>query len=372
MLNLATFAPLALLPLAQAAYTTYTPGSLPATTVPGQFGTNDCDSFGASSQDSLCQNLFLNSIDDFCVYGPPYSDGFNASIGLVERETVSYCTKAGYGTRLIPDGTLTAVHFVKTPDYVQITALGDFTKIGIPAGDPGGELDPHGFDQLGNPMGGQVFTSAFGKVVQTHEWAMFIGASAMCVKACLDGTGARQRCPHIYDEMGCSWNMPASYTDNVFETCDGDDAEFAGIYVGSDGLNTTFTQGNAFTPDAKPIPSSSNCVTTQSIPTNGAAAFVTPSGASPSPTTSAVETIATTDSAGSTFTTVTVHPATGVSGASATGAAGPGNLSGGSSSSSSGSSSGSAQQQSDNSAAFRLQAGLAVLFSVGIGAIAFF
>jgi hypothetical protein len=40
---------------------------------------------------------------------------------------------------------------VKTPDYVQVTGVGDFTKINIPRGDAGGELDPHGADGNGNP-----------------------------------------------------------------------------------------------------------------------------------------------------------------------------------------------------------------------------
>jgi hypothetical protein len=41
----------------------------------------------------------------------------------------SYCLKDGYGTRLIPEGTITAAHFVKvTSDkvsYVQVTGSGD-------------------------------------------------------------------------------------------------------------------------------------------------------------------------------------------------------------------------------------------------------
>lgn len=35
----------------------------------------------------------------------------------------------------MPAGTLTGVHFVKTPDYVQVTGVGDFTKINIRRGD---------------------------------------------------------------------------------------------------------------------------------------------------------------------------------------------------------------------------------------------
>ena len=79
-------------------------------------------------------------------------------------------TQSGYGTRLIPDGTIQGAHFVQTPDYVQVTGtglplpggvvcqcsilcsvlgIGDLTKINVPAGDAGGELDPHGADGNG-------------------------------------------------------------------------------------------------------------------------------------------------------------------------------------------------------------------------------
>jgi hypothetical protein len=52
---------------------------------------------------------------------------------------------------VIPDQTLKGVHFVKTPEYVQLTGVGDFTKINIPQGDAGGELDNRGSDAKGNP-----------------------------------------------------------------------------------------------------------------------------------------------------------------------------------------------------------------------------
>jgi len=66
------------------------------------------------------------------------------AIGNTEQEEVAYCTKSGRGTRLIPEGTLKGVHFVKTPDYVQVTGVGDFTKINVLKGDSGGELDDRG------------------------------------------------------------------------------------------------------------------------------------------------------------------------------------------------------------------------------------
>jgi hypothetical protein len=117
---------------------------------------------------------------------------------------VAWCTKSGYGTRLIPDGTLTGVHFLKTGDFVQVTGTGDLTKLNIRQGDEGGELDPHGCvlssaprcadtPQLtstlsslfaarsatgaGNPVGGLVFTRAItkGKFQRIYEWNNFMG-----------------------------------------------------------------------------------------------------------------------------------------------------------------------------------------------------
>ena len=60
-------------------------------------------------------------------------------------------SQSGYGTRLIPAGTIKGAHFVQTPDYVQVTGIGDFTSMNIPAGDTGGELDPHGATGNGAP-----------------------------------------------------------------------------------------------------------------------------------------------------------------------------------------------------------------------------
>ena len=72
----------------------------------------------------------------------------NSTIGDTERETIAWCTKSGRGARTIPNGALKGVHFVKTPDYVQVTGVGDFTKINIRKGDAGGELDNRGADGM--------------------------------------------------------------------------------------------------------------------------------------------------------------------------------------------------------------------------------
>lgn len=115
----------------------------------------------------------MNGVDDFCLFGPPTntSNYGDSSIGNIERYAVTYCLKDGYGTRLIPEGTITGAHWVQTPKFVQITGVGDLTSLLIPEGDSGGELDPHGADGLGNPIGGLMFSDAFGgNLQQIHEW----------------------------------------------------------------------------------------------------------------------------------------------------------------------------------------------------------
>ncbi|KAF9021810.1 hypothetical protein BDZ89DRAFT_1071110, partial [Hymenopellis radicata] len=247
---------------------TYLPDTAPETTEEGQTGTNKCGT--ASSQTSMCQNAYINSVDDFCLWAPP-SPGADSVIGNTERIEVAWCMKSGYGTRLIPDGAIQGVHFVKTPDFVQVTGVGDLTKLNIPAGDAGGELDPHGADGNGNPIGGLVFSTAFGQLEQVHEWTNFMSASEFCFRACDPaGSNAPGFCQHIYDEMGCAWNMPARYDAGTFESCEGDSGEPMGVYGTS-----TFHQGDAATPDAHPAPASSQCAGVGSI-SNGAATLSIP------------------------------------------------------------------------------------------------
>ncbi|KAH8923407.1 hypothetical protein BT69DRAFT_161671 [Atractiella rhizophila] len=285
---------------------TYLPSSVPAQTEEGQAGTNRCEEWGESSQDSLCQNAYINSLEDFCIWGPPYSDGVNATIGTIERVAVAYCTRPGYGTRLIPDGTILGAHFIQTENYVQITGVGDFTKIGIPAGDSGGEMDPHGADGNGNPIGGLVFSSAFGQLQQVHEWTNFQGATEFCLRACKDSDpSAPQRCEHIYDVLGCRWNIPADYSSGTFDSCSGDTAPLQGIYGSS-----TFHQGDPVTPDPHPIPASSNCRVISALPTNGAAAWVPPGQSSSSSTTTTTSSSSTQSGSSQTTGTGQAQPTT--------------------------------------------------------------
>lgn len=242
---------------AQTYTATYLPSNAPAQSQQGQTGTNQCGT--TANQTSICQNAYINSIDDFCIFAPP-NPGADSVIGNTERVEVSWCMKDGYGTRLIPDGTITGAHFVKTPDYVQVTGVGDLTKVNIPTGDGGGELDPHGADGNGNPIGGLVFSTAFtGQIQQLHEWTNFVAANQFCFRGCKDAPNAPALCNHIYDTMGCAWNMPGNYNPG-FDSCLADSGAPMGVVGGS-----TWQQGQPNTPPPQPAPSSSSCVTTSSI-----------------------------------------------------------------------------------------------------------
>ncbi|KAI0827842.1 hypothetical protein BC628DRAFT_119832 [Trametes gibbosa] len=251
------------LALAQTYSATYLPTNTPKTTEQGQTGTNQCGS--GHDQNSMCQNAYLNSLDDWCIFAPP-KPGPGSAIEDTEQIEVAWCTKDGHGTRLIPDGSITGAHFVQTPDYVQITGVGDLTQINIPAGNEGGELDPHGADGNGNPIGGLVFSSAFGDITQMHEWTNFVSDTEFCFRACKDGPKAPVLCQHIYDVLGCAWNLPGNYASGSFDRCLADTAEPMGVYGTS-----TFHQGDPSTPTAHPAPPTSSCTTTSTIG-NGLAA----------------------------------------------------------------------------------------------------
>lgn len=45
----------------------------------------------------------------------------------------------------------------------------------------------------------------------------------------------------IYDRAGCGVNAPAAYRDGVFDSCEGDDQLFPGVYV-ENGATMTWTQ----------------------------------------------------------------------------------------------------------------------------------
>lgn len=108
--------------------------SLPDQSEPGQTGTNRCTADGPQSN---CQTLMVDGIDNLCLFAPPQP---SSVVGATEEIEVVWCSQAGRGARLIPDGTFSSMHAVLTPDYYQVSGRGDLTKINVQAGDAGGEL----------------------------------------------------------------------------------------------------------------------------------------------------------------------------------------------------------------------------------------
>ena len=85
------------------------------------------------------------SLADFCLWGPGTP---NSTISDTEGEEVAWCTKKGYGTRQMYQGTIKGAQLLKTNDYWMITGLIDQTLLNIQEGDYGGELDSGGQDEV--------------------------------------------------------------------------------------------------------------------------------------------------------------------------------------------------------------------------------
>lgn len=213
-----------------------------------QTGYNICNST-TQNQNSLCQTAFLNSIQEFCIWGAPKP---NSVVADIEGEMVAYCTTKKFGTRLIPADALLGVQVTRTPGYIQAVGHIDQSGIGLQPNDTGGEEDPHGADQRGNPLGGLMYSSAFNTggaagnstYTQVIEWSYFVGSGIFCYKACDPaGPNAAKLCEHIYDRIGCTYNAPANYPaiKGTYSSCKGDDQLPAGQYV-ENGVTKTYTQ----------------------------------------------------------------------------------------------------------------------------------
>jgi len=96
-----------------------------------------------SNRNCIVPSLIPLGPIDFCLWAPSEP---GKTVGEIEGEMIAWCSKPGHGTRLIPEGTLTGLQFLKTPDYIQLVGFMDQTKIDMVAGDFGGEMDPHGAD----------------------------------------------------------------------------------------------------------------------------------------------------------------------------------------------------------------------------------
>jgi len=231
-----------------------------------QIGINQCNST-TQNQNSLCINAVVNSLSDFCLYAPPSP---NSTIADTEGEEVAWCTKSGYGTRILPDSALLGVQAIKTPDYLEIIGAINQPLINIAAGDTGGELDPHGADGRGNPIGALMYSTAFsanGTFEQIIEWNIFLGGNVFCIKVCNPASpNAAQLCLNTYDRIGCAYNMPANYNalNGTFQSCLGDDQLPVGTYV-ANGITSTYQQPAeglgpiTSIPYTAAIPASSSC-----------------------------------------------------------------------------------------------------------------
>ncbi|GAA6060351.1 hypothetical protein JCM10212_004535 [Sporobolomyces blumeae] len=241
---------------------------------PGQTGHNACGT--QDSQDSMCQTVMINTVEDFCLWAPPNP---NSQIGDTEEEEVAWCTASGHGARLMPQGTITSAHMLRTPHYIQITGTGDFTKINVQAGDSGGELDPHGATGYGNPRGGLVYENG----QQIQEWMSFISDSEFCIRVCPSSDpNAWQWCQHIYDVRGCAWVEPGNYGSG-FDSCDGEGTDLPpGIYSVNGGMSTYYQSDNGPVPTAHPAGASSNCQAVGTVGGNGAVAAAAPTTTSTS------------------------------------------------------------------------------------------
>ncbi|KAL4066910.1 hypothetical protein V8B97DRAFT_348878 [Scleroderma yunnanense] len=234
-----------------------------------QYGYNICNST-TQNQNSDCQTIMVNGIDDFCLWAPPQP---NSTIGDTEAIEVGWCSKSGWGTRLIPAGTLTGVQVLKTSKYIQFAGFINQVNLNLALGDYGGELDPHGADLRGNPLGALVYSNAFSgggtNYSQVNDWNSFIGGDIFCFTICDPSSSAADQsayCQNIYDEIGCTYNMPNNAQNGTFEVCDADLKTPVGIYV-TNGVTMTYTQpytGPVNPPYTPIVPQSSNCVTYQS------------------------------------------------------------------------------------------------------------
>lgn len=115
-------------------------------------------------------------------------------------------------------------------------------------GDSGGELDPHGATNMGNPVGGNVTSNVIdGKTdVFYEEWMNYISSSEICFRVCIAGSDEAtpsQECQHTLDEMGCQFVMAQlPINEGTFESCEADAAYPPGIYPQPDGSTSTFQQ----------------------------------------------------------------------------------------------------------------------------------
>jgi len=232
-----------------------------------QAGYNICNGStqGAASE---CQTLIFNNLSDFCLWGSPTPNG---SIGDEEASVVAYCAQDTHGARPIAPGAITGAQVVSTSAYLQIRGFIDNTAIGLAENDSGGELDPHGADLQGNPLGGVVYSnngmfSTGGEYSQVYNWNLFVGSGVFCLKICLNSITTPDYCLNTYDLVGCDYNMPSNVQNGTFTSCESDLQDVVGIYS-VNGVTSTWSMPPTLVappPYTPRVPASSSCKTYQS------------------------------------------------------------------------------------------------------------
>jgi hypothetical protein len=120
-------------------------------------------------------------------------------LGNVEGNAITYCVKPSHGARVMKPGTITGAHFVRTSKYIQITGTLVQTSLNFNADDFGGQLDPHGADMQGNPLGALVYSTGLPSgdnktYTQAVEWIAITGSGFFCIKLCDSNQGADNYC----------------------------------------------------------------------------------------------------------------------------------------------------------------------------------
>ena len=159
---------------------------------------------------------------------------------------------------------------MRTSAYIQLVGFIDNAALGLDPTDMGGELDPHGADLQGNPLGGVVysldtnFSPDGGKTPgQVHNWNFFVGNGFFCFKACFNSITSPDYCENRYDLVGCDYNMPNALQNSTFLDCEGDLQTPVGTYT-TNGQTLTWSMPDPLTTDppyTPVVPSSSQCTT---------------------------------------------------------------------------------------------------------------
>ncbi|KZV67290.1 hypothetical protein PENSPDRAFT_654220 [Peniophora sp. CONT] len=323
-----------------------------------QSGYNICNST-TETQDSMCQTQWLNGLDDFCLWAPPQA---NSLIQDTEGEEVAWCTKKGWGTRIIVEGALQGAQLLKTKEYWMITGLIDQTKLNMQSNDTGGELDSGGQDERGNPIGGQMYSTAFNSDYQQIQWwTEFIGSNQFCIKICNPaGSNNPGYCQHTLDRIGLLYNCPSKYTTPAsfpageFEICDSDLMTVPGIYVDASGATQSYAQPPESLGEITSIPYTPTVVASSNCQTFASSALFTELAAATGATSSA-------SASGSAAASGSTNP-------SASGSASASRSASGSAAASAASGSASAAGSSSSGATSRAESVLSLLFSLAAGA----